>query len=310
MIIDSLNKEQLGLLGEISDPSVFGGAGAYNLRLNGHGVVRHDTGNIEIVPKDGGIGIDVYIKPGTVDETVHIPVIISQSGLKETVFNDFHVGEGCDVTIIAGCGIHNAGDLESMHSGVHSFYVGKNARVKYIEKHVGSGGRAMRTMNPTTYAEIGEGGYMEMNTVQIRGVDEASRKTTAVVEKGGTLVISEKIMTDEKQSAKTEFTVDLNGEDSGAHVVSRSVARGESRQIFISDVRGNSRCSARTECDAIVMDGANVSAVPKISANVPEASLVHEAAIGKIAGEQLIKLMTLGLTEKEAEEEIISGFLK
>ena len=310
MIFDSLNKEQIGLLDEISDPSVFKGDGAYNLRLDGHGVMRNDTEHISIVPKENGQGIDVYIKPGTVNETVHIPVLISQTGLKETVFNDFHVGEDCDVTIIAGCGIHNAGDLESMHSGVHSFYVAKNARVKYIEKHIGTGGRGRRTMNPTTFVSVEEGGYMEMVTVQIKGVDEASRKTSAVIGKGGTLVINEKIMTDEEQSAKTEFTVDLNGEDSGAHVVSRSVARGGSKQLFISDVRGNSRCSARTECDAIVMDDASVSAVPKISANVPEASLVHEAAIGKIAGEQLIKLMTLGLTEKEAEEEIINGFLR
>ncbi|MBP1588086.1 MAG: SufD family Fe-S cluster assembly protein [Clostridia bacterium] len=310
MIFDSLNREQIGLLDEISDASVFKGDGAYNLRLDGHGVMRHNTDRINIVPRNDGQGIEVYVKPGTVGETVHIPVIISESGLKETVFNDFYIGEGCDVTVIAGCGIHNAGDLESMHSGVHSFSVGKNARVKYIEKHIGTGGRGKRSMNPTTSVMIEEGGFMEMNTVQIKGVDNASRMTRAVVKKGGTLVITEKIMTDGEQTAGTEFTVDLDGEDSCARVVSRSVARGRSKQLFVSDVRGNSRCSARTECDAIVMDEAGVSAIPKISANVPEASLVHEAAIGKIAGEQLVKLMTLGLTEKEAEEEIINGFLK
>lgn len=308
MELDSI---QLDLLKNIAGITGFDENGAYNLRLNGAGVARSVTENIDIVPKTDKPGIDIYIKPGTKGEQVHIPVILSESGLKETVFNDFHIGENADVSIIAGCGIHNCGELSSEHSGIHSFYVGRNAKVKYTEKHYGTGeGNGERVMNPTTYAELEDGSYMEMDTVQIRGVDSTARKTRAVIGNDATLIIKEKIMTHGRQIAKTEFTVDLNGENSGAHVVSRSVARDESRQIFLSNVNGNSRCNGHTECDAIVMDNARVQAIPEISANDIDAALVHEAAIGKIAGEQIIKLMTLGLDEKEAEEQIINGFLK
>ncbi len=306
-----LNSIQLDLLQNITGISNFDDGSAFNLRLNSVGVARSVTENIDIVPKTDKSGIDIIIKPGTKGEQVHIPVILSESGIKETVFNDFHIGADADVTIIAGCGIHNCGEEMSEHSGIHSFYVGKNAKIKYIEKHYGSGdGNGERVMNPTTYVELEDGAYMEMDTVQIKGVDSTVRKTQAVVGENAKIVIKEKIMTHGSQLAKTEFTVDLNGEGSGAHVVSRSVARDESKQIFLSNVNGNNRCTGHTECDAIVMDNATVQAVPEISANNIEAALVHEAAIGKIAGEQIIKLMTLGLDEKEAEEQIINGFLK
>ena len=238
-------------------------------------------------------------------------MILSQAGIKELVYNDFHIGADCDVTIVAGCGIHNAGDGDSEHSGIHRFIVGKGARVKYVEKHYGSGdGRGGRIMNPTTVVEMAEDSYMEMETAQIKGVDSTNRKTEAKLGDRATLIVHEKLMTHGTQFAETHFDVDLAGEDCGAHVVSRSVAKDESRQAFYSMIRGNNRCSGHTECDAIIMDGAQVIAVPEIAANHTEASLIHEAAIGKIAGEQLIKLMTLGLTEKEAEEQIINGFLK
>ena len=242
---------------------------------------------------------------------MHIPVLLSQTGIKELVYNDFHIGEDCDVTIVAGCGIHNGGDSESEHSGIHAFYVGKNAKLKYIEKHYGEGdGKGKNVMNPTTIAVLEENSYVEMETAQIKGVDSTRRKTSATLADGATLIVREKIMTHGTQFAETDFVVDLNGEDCGAHVVSRSVAKDQSRQSFLSQVNGNNRCSGHTECDAIIMDQAQVVAVPKIEANHPEAGLIHEAAIGKIAGEQLIKLMTLGLSEKEAEEEIINGFLR
>ena len=227
------------------------------------------------------------------------------------VYNDFYIGEGADVVIVAGCGIHNGGDKESRHDGIHSFFVGKNAKVKYIEKHFAEGdGNGARVMNPTTIVDIAENGYMEMNTMQIKGVDSTKRKTTATLGTGAKISISEKIMTHGKQIAETDFTVDMNGENSSAHVVSRSVAKENSKQIFLANVRGNTKCSGHTECDAIIMDNAVVSAIPEITANSTEAALIHEAAIGKIAGEQIEKLMTLGLSEKEAEEQIISGFLK
>lgn len=285
--------------------------GAYNIRSNGQGIARNTTANIDIVTKTDKPGIDIIIKPGTKKESVHIPVILSQSGLKEMVYNDFYVGEDSDVTIVAGCGIHNSGEKDSEHDGIHRFFVGKNARVKYIEKHYGAGdGNGERILNPTTVVEIEEGGYMEMDTVQIKGVDSTKRTTRAKLSDGAKLIIREKIMTHGKQTAETDFEVDLNGVDSSADVVSRSVARDTSHQLFLSKINGNNACAGHTECDAIIMDQASVSAVPQLTANNIDASLIHEAAIGKIAGEQLIKLMTLGLTEEEAEAQIINGFLK
>lgn len=305
--MDSIQKNLLEQIAGLHDVP----QGAYSLRINGalHG--KNSSENIEIVKKEDKPGIDIYIKPGTKKESVHIPVLLSQSGLKELVYNDFHVGEDCDVTIVAGCGIHNGGDETSEHSGIHAFYVGKNAKLKYVEKHYGDGdGKGKRVMNPTTIIELAEGAYMEMETAQIKGVDDTVRETTAKLAEGATLIVGEKLMTHGDQYAETRFTVDLDGKNSGAHVVSRSVAKDNSRQLFVSHVNGNNECSGHTECDAIIMDNASVSAVPEIMANHTDAQLIHEAAIGKIAGEQLIKLMTLGLTEKQAEEEIINGFLK
>jgi Fe-S cluster assembly scaffold protein SufB len=285
--------------------------GAYNIRTNGQSSARNTTDNIDIVTKEDQSGIDIIIKPNTKNESVHIPVVLSQSGIEEVVYNDFHIGENADVTIIAGCGIHNGGDKKSQHDGVHTFYVGKNARIKYVEKHYGQGdGKGERVLNPVTVIEIEEGGYMEMDSVQIKGVDSTVRNTKATLGKDATLVIKEKILTHGTQYAKTDFEVNLNGVNSSANVISRSVAKEDSKQIFLSRINGNAKCMGHTECDAIIMDQASVSAIPEITANDIEASLIHEAAIGKIAGEQLIKLMTLGLTESEAEAQIINGFLK
>ncbi len=285
--------------------------GAYNIRENGSAAGRKTTANIDIVSKTDKPGIDIIIKAGTKNESVHIPVIISESGLKDMVYNDFYIGEGADVTIIAGCGIHNCGDQDSAHDGIHSFHVGKDARVRYVERHYGEEeGTGENIMNPTTIIEIDEGGYLEMETTQIKGIDSTIRNTSAVVGKGATLIVKEKIMTHGKQHAETVFNVDLNGEGSSTNVISRSVAKDNSTQTFLSKINGNSECYGHTECDAIIMDNASVRAIPEITANDINASLIHEAAIGKIAGEQLIKLMTLGLTEQEAEEQIVNGFLK
>lgn len=286
-------------------------SGAYNIRANGKKAGRNTTANIDIVTKEDKPGIDVIIRPGTQNESVHIPVLLSQSGLKEMVYNDFYIGENAEVTIIAGCGIHNGGSEKSEHDGIHSFFVGKNAKVRYVEKHYGSGdGNGERVMNPTTIIEIGEGGYMEMDTLQIKGVDSTKRVTKAVLKDHAALVIKEKIMTHGVQTAETDFEVNLDGEYSSANVISRSVARDSSHQVFLSRINGNNNCAGHTECDAIIMDQASVSAIPEITANHIDASLIHEAAIGKIAGDQLIKLMTLGLTREEAEAQIVNGFLK
>ncbi len=287
--------------------------GAYNIRENGQPAGRGNTANIEIVGKtDGKSGIDIFIKPGTKKESVHIPVILSKAGWQEMVYNDFYIGEDADVVIVAGCGIHNCGgaELTSRHDGVHTFYVGKNARVKYIEKHYGEGdGNGENIMNPTTVAHLEEGAYLEMETTQIKGIDSTDRVTKADLKAGANLVVREKIYTHGKQAANTDFSVDMNGEGASADVVSRSVAAENSRQHFNSTMNGNAPCHGHTECDAIIMDNASVTAAPCLSANDIDAELIHEAAIGKIAGEQLTKLMTLGLTEKEAEEQIIKGFL-
>ena len=305
-----MNNTELQLLQIIAD---MGDStdGAFNIRANGQLANRRVTENIDIKTKTDNPGIDIIIKPGTVNESVHIPVIISETGLTDLVYNDFYIGENSDVTIVAGCGIHNCGEKESRHDGIHTFYVGKNAKVKYIEKHYGEGdGNGENVMNPTTIVNIEDGGYMEMETAQIMGIDSTKRVTHATLAASAALVIHEKIMTHGSQTAETDFSVDLNGEDSGANVISRSVAKGNSRQKFVSMINGNNRCSGHTECDAIIMENGKVSALPELTANHIDASLIHEAAIGKIAGDQLIKLMTLGLTEQEAEEQIINGFLK
>ena len=305
-----MNNTELELLKIIADMEGTP-AGAFNIRANGGLAERHVTENIDIRTKTDKPGIDIIIKPHTKNEKVHIPVIISESGLSEMVYNDFIIGEGAEVDIVAGCGIHNCGGEESRHDGIHSFFVGKNAKVNYTEKHFGNGkGTGERNMNPTTVINIAEGGFMEMETTQIEGIDSTKRVTTARLDKDATLIIKEKLMTHGKQRAETDFTVELDGENSSANVISRSVAKDSSYQLFVSRINGNNVCNGHTECDAIIMDNAKVSAVPEITANHIDASLIHEAAIGKIAGEQLTKLMTLGLTEQESEEQIVNGFLK
>lgn len=285
--------------------------GAYNIRANGQMAGRNTTAHIDIVTKTDKPGIDIIIKPGTHNESVHIPVILSESGLQEMVYNDFYIGDDCDVTIIAGCGIHNCGVDTSKHDGIHSFFVGKNCRVRYVEKHYGEGdGSGERIMNPKTVIHVGEHSHFEMETTQIKGVDSTDRVTESDLADGASLVIREKLMTHGHQQATTRFTVEMNGEDCSANVVSRSVAKEQSNQAFFASLIGNARCAGHSECDAIIMDQASVRSVPEITANSTDASLIHEAAIGKIAGDQLIKLMTLGLTEQEAEEQIVNGFLK
>ena len=286
-------------------------AGAYNIRANGQTAGRNTTANIDIVTKTDKPGIDIRIKPGTRNESVHIPVVVSASGLKEMVYNDFFIGEDADVVIVAGCGIHNCGDQDSEHDGIHRFFVGKNAKVKYVEKHYGEGdGNGKRILNPGTEVYMEENSYMEMEMVQIKGVDSTNRNTKAELSAGAKLVIQERLMTHGAQEAVSGFVVNLNGDDSSANVISRAVARDDSRQTFLAEINGNSRCAGHSECDAIIMDHANISAIPKITANNTDAALIHEAAIGKIAGDQIIKLMTLGLSEAEAETQIVNGFLK
>lgn len=285
--------------------------GAYNLRADGQTAGRSTTAHIDIVGKEDGSGIDIRVLPGTTNESVHIPVVLSRSGLKETVCNDFFIGEDSDIVIVAGCGIHNCGDQDSQHDGIHRFYVGKNARVKYVEKHYGEGGGSgRRILNPGTEVYLEEGASMEMEMVQIRGVDSTVRTTTAELAAGARLIVRERLLTHGGQKAVSHYTVRLNGAGASADVVSRSVAQDTSYQEFNSRIVGNAPCSGHTECDAILMGQARILAVPQLEANDLDAALIHEAAIGKIAGEQLIKLMTLGLSEQEAEEQIINGFLK
>ncbi len=285
--------------------------GAYNIRANGTSAGRASTENIEIIPREDGQGLTVKIKPGTKHESVHIPVVMTKTGLKETVYNDFYIGEGSDVVIVAGCGIDNCGNQDSQHDGVHRFFVEKGAKVKYVEKHYGSGeGRGKRILNPVTEVYMEEDSHAEMEMVQIKGVDDTNRVTKAELKAGAGLVVRERLMTHDDQNAVSTYVVNLNGEGSNADVVSRSVARDKSYQKFDAVITGNAPCSGHTECDAIIMDEGRILAVPGLEANDVDAALVHEAAIGKIAGDQIIKLMTLGLTEEEAEEQIINGFLK
>lgn len=307
---NKLNDIDKNLLNEVSNLDNLE-KGAYNIRKNGEGIERHVTENINIVPKKDLPGIDIYVKENTKFEFIHIPVIITQSGLNDLVYNDFYIGKNANVIIIAGCGIHNDHHANSQHDGIHRFYLEEGAKVKYIEKHYGEGnGDGKRILNPVTEVYLKNGSSMEMESVQIKGVDSTIRETKGVLAENTNFVVTEKIMTHGDQTAKTTFDVELNGENSSTHVTSRSVAADNSKQEFVSKIYGNEKCFAHSECDAIIKDNAIVTATPEITANNVEANLIHEAAIGKIAGEQLTKLMTLGLSEKEAEEEIINGFLR
>ncbi|MBR6069827.1 MAG: SufD family Fe-S cluster assembly protein [Ruminococcus sp.] len=307
MNIDTIQQRLLEEVADLHDVP----EGAYNLRANGKSVGRNTTANIDIQSKPEGSGIDIRIKDGTTNESVHIPVVLSESGIKETVYNDFFIGENCDVLIVAGCGIDNCGNQDSQHNGIHRFFVGKNSRIRYVEKHYGSGdGSGKRILDPVTEVYMEEGSTVEMEMAQIKGVDSTERTTIAELKEGAKLVVRERLMTHGEQHALSVYKVSLNGDGSSADVVSRSVARDTSYQKFDACIIGNAACSGHTECDSIIMDSGRILAVPSLEANNIDAALVHEAAIGKIAGDQLIKLMTLGLTESEAEEQIINGFLK
>ena len=285
--------------------------GAYNIRSNGQSVARASTAHIEIESQTDRPGLNIYIKPETRHESVHIPVLLTKAGLKDLVYNDFYVGDGADVVIVAGCGIYCGGDDGSQHDGIHTFHIGKNARVRYIEKHYGAGpGGGQKIMNPKTIVHMAEGSYMEMESTQIQGVDSTMRLTTADVSANAVFIVKEKLMTDGTQFAETDFDAALNGAGSRADIVSRAVARERSRQIFRAKVRGNAPCHGHSACDSIIMNQAKISAIPELTALHADAELIHEAAIGKIVGEQLTKLMTLGLTAEEAEAMIIQGFLK
>ena len=305
-----LTVKEKELLKKITDKEEFS-EGAYNIRKNGEGFVRKTTENVDIVSKKDKPGIDIIVKENTKNEFVHIPVMITESGVNDLVYNDFYIGKNAEVTIIAGCGIHNDKHMLSRHDGIHSFYLEEGAKVKYVEKHYGQGeGTGEKILNPKTVVNLKKGATLEMDSVQIEGVDSTIRETIGELEEDSNFVVSEKIMTHGKQYAKTVFNVKLNGKNASTHVISRSVAKEDSKQEFFSNVEGNTECYGHVECDAIIMDNGTVKAVPEILANDVNARLIHEAAIGKIAGEQLTKLMTLGLTKKEAEAKIVSGFLK
>ena len=308
--MENLTKIDKDLLAEIADLHETP-IGAYNIRKNGKLISRNTSANIEIISKDDKSGIDIKIKDNTKNESVHIPVIVTESGLKDLVYNDFYIGKNAEVTIVAGCGIACGSDKAEGHDGIHTFHLEEGARVIYIEKHYGTGlGSGDRILNPVTNVFMKKNAYMKMETVQIGGVTNSIRTTNAKLEDGAKLEINEKLMTDNKDKVETYFNVNLDGKDSSTHVVSRAVAKGQSYQVYQSVINGNNKCYGHTECDAIIMDNANIVAKPELTAKSTEASLIHEAAIGKIAGEQIIKLQTLGLTEQEAEHEIIKGFLK
>lgn len=306
-----MNKTDYNLLESIADMHGIPTAGAYNIRKNGQGVERHSTENITIEPKKDKPGIDIIVKPGTKGERVHIPVILTETGIDDLVYNDFYIGDWADVDIVAGCGIHNCGSEKSEHDGIHTFHIGKHARVRYVEKHYGEGeGTGERILNPTTVVEMEENSYCEMEMVQIKGVDSTERDTTASLKAGAKLVINEKLMTHGKQYARSDVVINLDGEDASAQIISRSVAKDESEQIFYPRAVGNAPCRAHVQCDSIIMDNAKIRSIPEISANNALAQIVHEAAIGRINNDQLVKLQTFGMTQEEAEEVIIQGFLK
>lgn len=305
-----MNNTELNMLKEIADLHEIP-QGAFSLRKDGESVERRSSENIIIEPKKDKPGIDITVKPGTKNESVHMPVIITKTGVEDLVYNDFYIGEDADVLIVAGCGIHNSGDKKSEHDGIHRFHIGKNARLKYVEKHYGEGeGTGERILNPTTEVYMDENSFCEMETVQIRGVDSTKRDTVAKLQSGARLVVLEKLMTHGKQIAHSNMIIELNGEDASSQIISRSVAKDKSEQIFYPRAIGNARCKAHVQCDSIIMDDAHIRSIPEIAANHCEANIIHEAAIGRINNDQLLKLQTLGKSEEEAEEIIINCFLK
>jgi Fe-S cluster assembly scaffold protein SufB len=307
----SIDKETKELLGVVADFDGESFKGAFNIRSNCQSLGRASSENIKIESKEGASGLEIKIAPGTKGEQVFIPACITKGNVEDLVYNDFFVGEGADVTIVAGCGIHTENGEPSRHSGIHRFFLGKDSRVLYLEKHIGTGeGEGRKSIDPKTECTLEENAYLEMDTSQLGGVTDTERYTTAVLEKGATLIVRERLLTDKEQTAKTYFNVELNGDGSGVNLISRSVARGNSRQEYQSIIVGNAICTGHSECDAILADNGRVEAAPQLIANNKDAALIHEAAIGKIAGEQILKLRTLGLTEEAAETAIIDGFLK
>ena len=305
-----MNNTELNMLKEIADLHEIP-QGAFSLRKDGESVERRSSENIIIEPKKDKPGIDITVKPGTKNESVHMPVIITKTGVEDLVYNDFYIGEDADVLIVAGCGIHNSGDKKSEHDGIHRFHIGKNARLKYVEKHYGEGeGTGEKILNPTTEVYMDENSFCEMETVQIRGVDSTKRDTVAKLQSGARLVVLEKLMTHGKQIAHSNMIIELNGEDASSQIISRSVAKDKSEQVFYPRAIGNARCKAHVQCDSIIMDDAHIRSIPEIAANHCEANIIHEAAIGRINNDQLLKLQTLGKSEEEAEEIIINCFLK
>ncbi|MBQ9552598.1 MAG: SufD family Fe-S cluster assembly protein [Clostridia bacterium] len=306
-MLETFEKELLKTIADITD---LPGAGAYNIRRNGESAGRHSTEHIVIEPKKDKPGIDIRVMPFTKQEAVHIPVIVTESGLNDVVYNDFYIGEGAEVRIVAGCGIHNNGDCDSRHDGIHRFHIGKNAKVTYVEKHYGEGeGTGARILNPVTEVFMDEGAECEMEMVQIRGVDSTVRDTKANLAENARLLITERLMTHGAQTARSDVVINLNGDGSSAQIISRSVAKDTSEQIFYPRAVGNSRCRAHVQCDSIIMDDAKIRSIPEIAANHCDAQIVHEAAIGRINNDQLTKLCTLGMTPEDAEQVIIEGFL-
>lgn len=306
-MLNALDKELLENIADLHEVPM----GAYNIRKNSEGIIRNTTANIDIITKKDKPGIDVLIKPGTKNESVHIPVIISSTGLTDIVYNTFEIGEGSDVLIVAGCGIHNPGDNESRHDGIHEFFVRKGAKMKYIETHYGQGeGGGKKVLNPKTIIDIEENGIVELEMVQIKGVDHTDRIAEIRLQKNARLIVTERLLTDLNQDANSKITVELEGENSTAQIISRSVAQNNSKQKFYFNLIGKNKCRGHIQCDSIIMDNAQVFSTPEVSALHQDAELIHEAAIGRIASDQLIKLMSLGLSEEEAEATILGGFLK
>lgn len=307
MINNKIDKDLLSAVADLHDVPM----GAYNIRKDGEGVARQSTENIIIEPKKDKPGIDIIVKAGTKNQSVHIPVIVTKSGVNDLTYNDFYIEDDCDVLIVAGCGIHNSGSDKSEHDGIHSFHIGKNSRIKYVEKHYGQGeGTGERVLNPETIIEMDENSYCEMEMIQIKGVDSTKRETTAHLKAGAKLLMMEKLMTHGKQYARSDMEINLDGVGASAQIISRSVAKDESEQIFYPRAVGNAACRAHVQCDSIIMDNARIRSIPEIAANHYDAQIVHEAAIGRINNDQLIKLQTFGMSEEEAEEIIIQGFLK
>ena len=283
---------------------------AMNIREDAQTCQRRNSENVIITGLKDNTGLKIHVLSSAKGEEVFIPAIVTKSNITDEVRNDFYIDSGAEVIIQAGCALHTDGNGESTHNGNHHFYIGEGAKVTYNEKHFGEGTNAKKTISPSNVIVLEKNAYLKMDTIQTDGVSYTNRTTKATVKAGARLEINERIQTQNDQQSISNIDIDAIGDGASIDIVSRSVAKDDSVQTLKTNITANSVCTGHSECDTILVGNGKATSIPALVANNPKASLVHEAAIGRISQQQIEKLQTLGLDEEEAEHYIIKGFLR